>query len=594
MEISSLLNRILPVYEKYIVNLENFNTNMEDVYSRIASMLPVLETQVSDETGEAQNMLDFMIKGVGGTGVIEAIKEIETGLLENSGVLDEYNKKYSTISHNVMGRLESFSKVSSTIAKMRGISNEIKLFSINSVIVSSRAGQTGLGFKSISHFIIELSEEINKTAQELGVYATQVLKSYDVIKKRFVYLFEEIYKNQLQEANKKITLNLTQGIDSIKEVYRILEDLIMRIQQPLKFIPEVMIELQKQDIAKQSIEHTVSVFKQVLTESKNSERKEIEQGDIFFTAYLLYIMDKIGGDLDRTHEMINNTNESVKKVFQKIYDNFMDIEQDQKEISGYFLDFSHSEKSQGFLKIIFDELRAAFVSYQKSLKEETRAKADLLDAFDALEKNYNTGAEHFKVFDKYYSKMNNINILAQIEMNKKTFAGHDSQAIRVKFYSMLDYLRDFKEEMNENIQKNFLALLEELKNFSEQQKDQEQFINANILLLDKNILEVRSLYEMIEESLSSVIDASKKVVDLVHESREKLVVLDQMAEEIVSLKSQIDNTMASFKQEYEEFLKENNLKIEDYEANNPFILKIERNKVNIEKHIVESGDIELF
>ena len=37
---------------------------------------------------------------------------------------------------------------------------------------------------------------------------------------------------------------------------------------------------------------------------------------------------------------------------------------------------------------------------------------------------------------------------------------------------------------------------------------------------------------MIEESLSSV-DASKKVVDLVHESREKLKILDQMAEEIV-------------------------------------------------------------
>ena len=164
-------------------------------------------------------------------------------------------------------------------------------------------------------------------------------------------------------------------------MYRILEDLIGRIQQPLKFIPEVMIELQKQDIARQSIEHTVSVFKQVLTESKSSQRKEIEKGDIFFTAYLLYIMDKVGGDLDRTHKMINNTNESVKKVFQKIYDNFIDIEEDQKEISSYFLDFSHSEKSQGFLKVIFDELRFAFVSYQKSLKEETRAKTDLLNAF---------------------------------------------------------------------------------------------------------------------------------------------------------------------------------------------------------------------
>ena len=144
-----------------------------------------------------------MIIGIGGTGVIEAIKEIESGLLENSGVLDDYNKKYSVISDNVMGRLESFSKVSSTISKMRGISNEIKLFSINSVIVSSRAGQTGLGFKSISHFIIELSEEINKTAQELGIYTTQVLKSYDIIKKRFIYLFEEIYKNNYKKQIRK-------------------------------------------------------------------------------------------------------------------------------------------------------------------------------------------------------------------------------------------------------------------------------------------------------------------------------------------------------------------------------------------------------
>ena len=47
--------------------------------------------------------------------------------------------------------------------------------------------------------------------------------------------------------------------------------------------------------------------------------------------------------------------------------------------------------------------------------------------------------------------MNNINILAQIEMNKN-LCSHDSQAIRKKFHSMLDYLRDFKEEMNENIQ----------------------------------------------------------------------------------------------------------------------------------------------
>lgn len=594
MDIQEFSETIVPVLKNYSKELDDFNDYMEELYSNIANMLPNLEESVKEESQEIRSMLDFMIRGVEGSGVLPAIKEIELGLSENFEFLEGYIKNYSKISTDILKRLESMGNIQNIISQMKQISREIRLFSINSVIVSSRAGSEGIGFKSISRFIIELSDEIQKTAFGLENYSQEIMLVYNKIKAVFSELFEKIYKEKMQNIKIEIKAQIQKSIRAVEEVYRILNDVLKRINLSLEEIPGVMQNLQKQDIVKQALEHVQSIFAQIFREDSVRINHQDQKDNLHFSSYIIFTSDKVNQDLNNTQHLVKKTNKAIHDNFQTIFGTFSEIKEDQENIVGYFTDSYISERSNGFLKEIFGKLKKLFKSYEQVLTEEVQLKQRLVGLFDEMRQIYSRGSSFFSVFEKFFSTMNNINVLAQIEMNKKSVAGQDSSGIKQKFSLMLESLKDFKEKVRENLQRTLSSLIKEMGSFSETQKEQSLVIDENIHFLDKNIYELDSIYSIVAESLENIVGSGRKMLNLIEESFERLFYLNEMDGKIRELTSNLNNKMMDFKGRFSSFCSEKSLNEQEYFEENPYILDIQRSKVNLDKHIEEKGDVELF
>ncbi|HCL56906.1 MAG TPA: hypothetical protein DHW82_07855 [Spirochaetia bacterium] len=586
--------QIIENFKVYLKHLKEFDIFMEEVYSKTGQILPQMEKKITEESIEAQTMLDYLLSGVSGTGVIDSIQEIEKSLKKNTDRVQEYVEKYVKISANMLARLESLSHLNKMINKMQVLANEIKIFSVNSVIISSRAGKDGMGFKSISHFIIELSEEINQTAQHLGQYTEAMMKIYYKIKEKFSYLFNEIYDKKLKKMNTAINLKIEESVKTVKEIYRILNEVIKRINSPLKKIPEIMKNIQNQDIIRQSFEHIVEIFHQVIEENDIKKKLNIEEKEYYFCIYVHFVMQKLHKDFNNTNILTQKTNTSIKDHFQQLYHEFLTIEEDKEEIVSYLSNTDFYRDKENVLEKLFGELKTAFLSYENVLMEEMSTKKSLIQLFEELEKVYHEGFHYFSMFKKFYDRMNNINILAQIEINKKSFAGKNSSAIRQKFNTMLEYFHSFKEEIKDTVERNFSSLIVELKVYSSQKEEEEGFILENINFLKKNTLEISSFQTIIRESLSSVLSSGNKILSVVKNSLDKMDVLDNMSRKMQELILEIETIVTQFNSDLEKEFSEKNYQMKNFYQNNYFIEKMKKSRVNLEKHIEASGEVELF
>lgn len=580
--------------KNYSAVFKEFDSYMEETYSQVALYLPELEKQVRDKKNEAKAVLEFMISGVEGTGVSRSIEEMGIIFEKNTRLLEESTEKYKVIFKNIMAKLDLLQKLNQVIQEMKTLSNEIKIFSMNSVIISSRAGKSGHGFKSISYFIIELSDQINKNAIRLNESASHILMLYDRIKDKFIQLFDEIYEKKLKQKNQFMKIHVKDTISKIQLVNQILNDILDRIEYPVSIIPGIMNDIQKQDIIRQSIQHMEEVFNQILNEDLERGKKKMDQEEFYFNAYLIYVLKKIQEDSEKRNIFINQLNTGVKSRFQKIQSHFTDVAEDERCIVDYLFKDEAMFNTQNQLKTIFDTFNQILIEYNQIFEEEKLLKKQLSEAFVELEKIYQVSLPLFDAVELFYTKMNNINILAQIEISKEEFSGQNTQAIKAQFFSMLDFLRQFKDNIKLNIQKNFKLLLLELKKFNKIQLEQDSMTNSNIQFLQNNVNEINNLYRVIDETFVSVVDSGKDIYRLINESSTKLNVLDEMIERNNSVKTQMNEMIVDFEKNLGSYFTGANLELNDFIKNNPFIDAMQKSKVNLDQHIKESGDVELF
>jgi len=98
----------------------------------------------------------------------------KTGIMNNKAFEAENTFK---ISLNSMNQIRSVSKkMSDVLIAIQGISNRIKLLSLNATIESARAGSAGLGFAVVSDDISKLSEQTSKFTKEVTMLIQESLQ----------------------------------------------------------------------------------------------------------------------------------------------------------------------------------------------------------------------------------------------------------------------------------------------------------------------------------------------------------------------------------------------------------------------------------
>ncbi len=402
--------------------LDSYKREYESVNIKISNKLPEIESHINKNIESVLNLKRLVNTEDNNSDLNNTQHEL---LLFNdhlNGVIKTLLES-KEIDQNIFNDLKETIEISnSSILKIKDIDNiseDLKVFAINSIVYADQAGTKGKGYQLISGEFIKLSEDLSKSTWGINKIGDklnrQILLFLDKIKSHNEYSHNNI--EQLTHDSKELIDNSNK---SIMDLITVLDSSVNHISSVKEPTYQIMLMLQKQDIIHQQMEHiheTLTDTTEILENNsgifgENSSKSEESLDLLTLLNFLLVTTEKqitrINSDLlsmiDEMEEPLNLIIEAINKA--------------KKDELSLGLGYGKNRDISELIHIIFSKPLTILHNIIDKLKKDMEQKAELISGFENIDELMIIENNMSKDFIPQMDMIKNLLFLAHVEQER--------------------------------------------------------------------------------------------------------------------------------------------------------------------------------
>lgn len=623
------------ILETTVKDIESFLQEVGKVYSFIAEKFPVIEQEMKNENERANILLSYFIsEDEDKKKFSDDLKENQNDFLKSFDRMQKLIENDNILSEAIIQNVDKINIVVDSIEEIKKLADQIKVYSLNAIVISSKHGAGGKAFGEISKNIINMSENSNEHASQMNKMGHELFERFENFKSEILKI-NEIQKNNFTIMKEQLYKEHNNMVNSFATFSNLISNILTRIDNTSDYIFEIMMVLPREDIIRQQTEHIIESIKSIVEENKKfvdyygsmveemdaeeleeEKNKLIEHKLLDLLTFDDLVLTLIIENFKSIYGEISDTNSFIYKNLKEFEEILADISLDRDTIVEYMIG-TESGKSEFPFTVsnsIFTEytnfINLYMENFQISLTNKYKISDNNTTIIDSIEELENMFTETKNIARAF----NSINFLSKIELEKNADVFTDSQT--------------FSIESIESIAANITETVDKC---LEQFKDIKADIIVSINKFKTNIKSQSNEHDFIESMTGNVnkrLEESKSIIDgnvkrLESHAKELFVLIDKTLIDLSSLNtlmSKIDEINDIFdkmrsiikekKDKYYSSLGIENWKIESdkyWDIINSYTIKKERmiansilsgeNAPNVDINIEEgadSGDFTLF
>jgi len=521
------LTEIKPDHNSIVSLLAPFTSSLVDVKNEfqrimvdIATRLPLLEENLGDETLEAREVLNFICshnQSGKAYGVKYEIEKFNKQIEDSKEILNNLDKIDMGLFKRFRESMNASSVIIHKMDDILSISENLKVFAINSIVHSHNIGDNGRGYQVISGEFIKLSRMIADYTSEITGLG---LELDDLINKKLYQFIEThdqyVEKNRsfmAEESSELISVLLERVEIFYNTINGFLDDTTL-IQQP---IGKIMMEMQKQDIIHQQLDHllesindisqTINSFSgEMNNKGKTDEENKKEQVSLLTLLHVLVVNTE--HQLDRINEDIINLVSNLEVSFTDINNKINTLQKEKEAYRKHVLG-THSEKQDSALEQMFQSSRVFVDKLQNNLSSIIIEKKDILSVYgdiaDRILKEKQKAGKFLPVIDS----ITNLLTLAKIEQGRYQLnIGDLNDASDIGFSK--DSMNSLQEIVSE-IEHSYGLVKEDLNVSKSQVKSHEEQYEVIRKDLQQTLNFLSSIEDMFYSNFVNILDITKEL-----------------------------------------------------------------------------------
>ncbi len=400
----------------------------EKIVIDISRSLPLTESQIDKNLLQSRDLLEYIFSSENtgeNSGVKHEINSFHGQLDEALKALKETEKMDSSI----FSDLKSSIDISTTnLEKMKdiiNISENLKVFAINSIIYSQKAGSNGKGYQIISGEFIRLSEDIAGGTDKITLLGNKMQNQISTL----MNLIEEheIYaKKHIEQISINSGMLLSKANSSIENFSSVLNDFLHRIEQVKSPTSKIMTELQKQDIIHQQLQHLMDAMDDILTildhhslktgtEDFLPEDENSRQEYLSLYTLLNVLVITAEKQIKRICDELLSMLDVLESLLSGMHASILDIGQDKSLFSKLVVSEDGTEEEASIVNLIFQTPIKMISAIIENVAHSMNQKALIIDNFTEIEGKISTEKDIANDFIPVIESINNLLTLARIE-----------------------------------------------------------------------------------------------------------------------------------------------------------------------------------
>ncbi|MEI0611782.1 chemotaxis protein [Brachyspira pilosicoli] len=621
------------ILEVTVKDIQNFLTEFGRVYSFIGEKFPLIEQEMKNENEKSISLLSYFTEKDTKKNFSSDFQENQEDFFKSFDRMQSLINQDDVLSNSIIEDVNIISNVMDSIEEIRKLADQIKVYSLNAIIIASKYGSGGKAFGEISKNIIKMSETSNEQADQMNRIGQELFVQFDKFKDEILKT-NEMQRRSFNIMREQLDKEHNNMVNSFATFSNMISDIISRVDNSYDYIFEVMMILPQEDIIRQQTEHIIESIKHIVEENRKfidvygkevvaiNNAAELENNEslehklLDLLTFDDVVLSLIIENFKSIHKEILDNNARINDSLKGLKESLLDISSDRNTIVEYMIG-AQSGKSEfpfsvsdsifneylGFIKLYLDNFKL-FLSNKHRISDNN---AGIIDSIEELENMFLETKNIAKAF-------NSINFLAKIELEKNSDIFSDSQTFSmVSVESIATNITDTVDvclEKFENIKTTIFSAINKFKFNINQQSIENSFIESMMDNIYKRLEESKTI---IEDNIKGLDTHAKELFNLIEKTLidlSSLTTLLTKINEIMEVFNKMRDIIRNKKNEYYKTLNIENWKIESdkyMEIVNYYTIKKERTiansilsgdeTLNVDINIEEgsdSGDFTLF
>ena len=621
------------ILEVTVKDIQNFLTEFGRVYSFIGEKFPLIEQEMKNENEKSISLLSYFTEKDTKKNFSSDFQENQEDFFKSFDRMQSLINQDDVLSNSIIEDVNIISNVMDSIEEIRKLADQIKVYSLNAIIIASKYGSGGKAFGEISKNIIKMSETSNEQADQMNRIGQELFVQFDRFKDEILKT-NEMQRRSFNIMREQLDKEHNNMVNSFATFSNMISDIISRVDNSYDYIFEVMMILPQEDIIRQQTEHIIESIKHIVEENRKfidsygkevvaiNNASELENNEslehklLDLLTFDDVVLSLIIENFKSIHKEILDNNARINDSLKGLKESLLDISSDRNTIVEYMIG-AQSGKSEfpfsvsdsifneylGFIKLYLDNFKL-FLSSKHRISDNN---AGIIDSIEELENMFLETKNIAKAF-------NSINFLAKIELEKNSNIFSDSQTFSmVSVESIATNITDTVDvclEKFENIKTTIFSAINKFKFNINQQSVENSYIESMMDNIYKRLEESKSI---IEDNIKGLDTHAKELFNLIEKTLIDLSSLTSLLtkiNEIMEVFNKMRDIIRNKKNEYYKTLNIENWKIESdkyMEIVNYYTIKKERTiansilsgdeTLNVDINIEEgsdSGDFTLF
>ena len=535
------------ILETTVKDIESFLIEVSKVYSFIAEKFPVIEQEMKNENEKANILLSyFMSEEEDKKKFSDDLKENQNDFLKSFDRMQKLIENDNKLSEALIQSVDKINAVVDSIEEIKKLADQIKVYSLNAIVISSKHGSGGKAFGEISKNIISMSDNSNEQAAQMNKMGHELFERFENFKSEILKI-NEVQKNNFTIMKEQLYKEHNNMVNSFATFSNLISNILTRIDNTSDYIFEIMMVLPREDIIRQQTEHIIESIKSIVEENKKfvdyygtmvedmdieeleeDKNKSIEHKLLDLLTFDDLVLTLIIENFKSIYGEISDTNSFIYKNLKEFEEILADISLDRDTIVEYMIG-TESGKSEFPFTVsnsIFDEytnfIKLYMENFQISLTNKYKISDNNTTIIDSIEELENMFLETKNIAKAF----NSINFLSKIELEKHADVFTGSQTFSI------GTIESIAANITETVDKCL-----------EQFKDIKADIIISINRFKTNINSQSSEHDFIESMTGNVnkrLEESKSIIDgnvkrLESHARELFVLIDKTLIDLTSL-----------------------------------------------------------
>ncbi|MDC7234276.1 MAG: hypothetical protein PQJ58_13670 [Spirochaetales bacterium] len=496
--------------------LKEIVTALGDVYLNMADNYPDLFRSFDNKLNG--------LKSDGSTDLDDLNTEIEQTVSKQTEFLESLKKSDSQFMESMKTELDSIRTLDRYIDQIEDDSAELELISLNAMVTALKAGKNGGAFPYIT-------EELQKVSKSSARLSSNLKTKGNDLGKIFSGFIEAINhdKNQISELIKTIASEFSQLTDSTRQFKsgsdRVLADVIGQVGHIKGPLYEIISEIQKHDIIRQSVDHVIVALDHISEDQggdAESRLNALSYGSRVF-GFCYEILEEIHIELSKNYDTFKAKSNDLNSLIRYLQEAGKSIQTSENGLSfnqNIVISQENIGASLGKLK------KGSFqINMQKNL--------------DNIYRDISSLEESYSGFSRIISWVKTINISSRVEAAKLPHLENMSyiienitsrtDSIELSVEQVIKSITNFKKNSDDLINGFFIQsekdalyiekLGAELKINLDEVSEYSQYIGARMMDLQETGEQFHDFYAMVLTDL-------EKMKNLVDEIRNKMDIID--------------------------------------------------------------------